>query len=105
MLGESSRWDAVLSEGEQESLAFARLLLHAPTWLIMDEALEALEDEASPRVREMLTQDLQHTAVLNMGRSNAQDVLFGRVIHLVNDPDRERLPARSPPQLAAASST
>jgi vitamin B12/bleomycin/antimicrobial peptide transport system ATP-binding/permease protein len=105
MLGESSRWDAVLSEGEQESLAFARLLLHAPTWLIMDEALEALEDEASPRVREMLTQDLQHTAVLYMGRSNAQDVLFGRVIHLVNDPDRERLPARSPPQLAAASST
>jgi vitamin B12/bleomycin/antimicrobial peptide transport system ATP-binding/permease protein len=105
MLDESSRWDAVLSEGEQESLAFARVLLHAPTWLIIDEALEAVEDDTSPRVREMLTQDLGHTAVLYMGRSNAQDVLFGRVIHLVNAPDRGRLSPQSPPQMVAAIST
>ena len=50
MLDESQRWEAVLSDGEQQCLAFARALLHAPAWLIIDEALEALEADALPRV-------------------------------------------------------
>jgi vitamin B12/bleomycin/antimicrobial peptide transport system ATP-binding/permease protein len=103
MLEETRRWESVLSDGEQESLAFARVLLHAPAWLIIDEALEALEDDAAPRVRQMLTQELAHTGVLYIGRSGAQDVLFGRMIHLVNDPEGRRLPPLSAPQTTATA--
>jgi vitamin B12/bleomycin/antimicrobial peptide transport system ATP-binding/permease protein len=103
MLEETRRWESVLSDGEQESLAFARVLLHAPAWLIIDEALEALEDDAAPRVRQMLTEELAHTGVLYIGRSGAQDVLFGRMIHLVNDPEGRRLPPLSAPQAAATA--
>jgi vitamin B12/bleomycin/antimicrobial peptide transport system ATP-binding/permease protein len=105
MLEETRRWESVLSDEEQECLAFARVLLHAPAWLIIDEALEALEDDATPRVREMLTQELKNTGVLYIGRSGAQDVLFGRAIHLVNDPEGRRLPPLSRPQTAAVSSS
>jgi putative ATP-binding cassette transporter len=104
MLEETRRWEGVLSEEEQQSLAFARALLHAPAWLVIDEALEALEEDALPRVREILTQDLKNAGVLYIGRTGAQDSMFGRVIHLVNDPEGRRLPPRPRPQAVAAGS-
>jgi putative ATP-binding cassette transporter len=104
MLEESRRWDGVLSDEEQQSLVFARALLHAPDWLVIDEALEALDEGALPRVREILTQDLKHAGVLYIGRTGAQDPLFGRVIHLVNDPEGRRLPPRSRPLAVTAGS-
>ena len=54
MLDAPGRWDLTLTEGEQHSLAFASVLLHAPRWLVIDEALEALEDEQRPKVIELL---------------------------------------------------
>jgi putative ATP-binding cassette transporter len=85
MLDESRRWETVLSDGEHQSLAFARALLHAPAWLIIDEALEALEADAVPRVIELLSKELQQTGVLYIGRAGAHDGLFRRTLHLVND--------------------
>jgi putative ATP-binding cassette transporter len=104
ILEETRRWEGVLSDEEQQSLAFARALLHAPAWLVIDEALEALEEAALPRVREILTQDLKHAGVLYIGRTGAQDPIFGRVIHLVNDPEGRRLPPRSRPHAVTAGS-
>jgi vitamin B12/bleomycin/antimicrobial peptide transport system ATP-binding/permease protein len=104
MLEETRRWEGVLSDEEQQSLAFARALLHAPAWLVIDEALEALDEDALPRVREILTQDLKDAGVLYIGRTGAQDSMFGRVIHLVNDPEGRRLPPRSRPQAVTAGS-
>ena len=104
MLEETRRWEGVLSDEEQQSLAFARALLHAPDWLVIDEALEALEADALPRVREILIQDLKHSGVLYIGRTGAQDSIFGRVIHLVNDPEGRRLPPRSRPHAVTAGS-
>jgi len=104
MLEQTRRWEGVLTDEEQQSLAFARALLHAPAWLVIDEALEALEADALPRVREILTQDLKQAGVLYIGRTGAQDPLFGRVIHLVNDPEGRRLPPRSRPLAVTAGS-
>jgi vitamin B12/bleomycin/antimicrobial peptide transport system ATP-binding/permease protein len=84
MLDESRRWEAVLSDGEHQSLAFARALLHAPSWLIIDEAIEALEADTVPKVIDILSKDLEHTGVLYIGRSGAHDSLFRRTLHLVN---------------------
>jgi putative ATP-binding cassette transporter len=85
LLDESQRWESVLSDGEHQSLAFARALLHAPAWLIIDEAIEALEADTLPRVVDLLSKELQHTGVLYIGRAGAHDSLFTRTLHLVND--------------------
>ena len=37
-------WPRLLSPGEQQRLAWARLLLHQPAWAILDEATSALDD-------------------------------------------------------------
>ena len=53
---------------------------------------------------EILAKDLEHAGVLYIGRTGAQDPLFGRVIHLVNDPEGRRLPPRSRPRAVTAGS-
>jgi putative ATP-binding cassette transporter len=85
MLDESRRWETELSEGEHQSLAFARAVLHAPAWLIIDEALETLEADTMPKVIDIFSKDLEHTGVLYIGRAGAHDRLFGRTLHLIND--------------------
>ena len=46
LLDVSRRWDHELSEDEQHTLAFARALLHAPPWVLIDEVLDSLDDDA-----------------------------------------------------------
>src|SRR5262249_8625257 len=49
-LDEEEPWDRVLSGGEQQRLAFVRLLLHKPDIVVMDEATSALD----PKSQELL---------------------------------------------------
>jgi putative ATP-binding cassette transporter len=103
MLDAPGRWDLTLTEGEQHSLAFASVLLHAPRWLIIDEALEALEDDQRPKVMELLEKDLAETGILYIGRAVAQDGSFKRVLHLEDDADGLKLGAKKPPAAPASA--
>jgi vitamin B12/bleomycin/antimicrobial peptide transport system ATP-binding/permease protein len=96
LLDAPGRWDLTLTEGEQHSLAFASVLLHAPRWLVIDEALEALEDEQRPRVMQLLATDLRETTILYIGRAVAQDGSFKRVLHLESDGEALTLGAKKP---------
>ena len=106
MLDKSARWDSVLNEGDQQSLAIARVLLHSPRWLVIDEAFEALEDEQRVQVSALWAKELAQTGVLYIGRAVAQDHSFSRVLHLVNDAEGFKLAARKPvpePTMQAAA--
>ena len=48
-LDRRSRWDQELSDPEQQALAFARLRLHEPSWVVIDEALEAIRPRSAGR--------------------------------------------------------
>ena len=97
LLDESRHWNTLLSDGELQALAFARALLHAPAWLIVHEALDALDMETISKVVEISRTDLAHCGVLYIGRPGAHDSSFRRTLHLVD--------AASPdgPVVAAAS--
>ena len=107
LLDVAKRWDRELSEDEQQRLAFATLLLHAPHWVLIDEVLDALDDDSLQRVSEVLTKDLQHTGIIYIGRAETQDRLFSRVVHLIKDPALRRLPRKAlavaPAESAAAA--
>jgi putative ATP-binding cassette transporter len=100
MLDISRRWDHELSDDEQQTLAFARIVLHAPPWILIDEVLDSLEEDARQAVFDIFTKDLQHTGIIHIGRADAHDHLFSRVLHLVKDPTLRRLRTVAPPLTA-----
>jgi vitamin B12/bleomycin/antimicrobial peptide transport system ATP-binding/permease protein len=91
LLDAAQRWDRELSDDEQQSLAFARALLHAPPWILIDEVLDALDEGTRDRIIDVLRNALPRTGIIHIGRSAAHDGLFGRTVHLVMDPDSRRL--------------
>jgi vitamin B12/bleomycin/antimicrobial peptide transport system ATP-binding/permease protein len=87
------RWDRELSEDEQQTLAFARVVLHAPPWVLIDEVLDSLDAEVRQGILEIFAKDLQHTGIIHIGRAVAADQVFSRVLHLIKDPALRRLSA------------
>ena len=82
----SRRWDRELSEDEQLGLAFARVLLQAPEWLLIDDVFGSLDGDTLERVIDMFAHDLARTGVIHIGSAQARDPLFARVVHLVKSP-------------------
>jgi putative ATP-binding cassette transporter len=80
-----ARWDRELSDGDQRLLAFSRLYLHRPRFVIIDEALDMMETGERDRVLAMLAGDLARSAVINIGRGERNGHFFTRKVHLVKD--------------------
>src|SRR6185437_7414073 len=58
VLDETHRWDHELSQEEQLSLAFARISLHRPPWLVIDDTLGSLDGETLGRVIDLFANEL-----------------------------------------------
>jgi putative ATP-binding cassette transporter len=84
-------WDRILSEDEQLKVGLARVLVHAPQWLIVDELFEALDERTLEKTLDLLTSDLSKTAVIHIGSELKRHPLFSRTLHLVTDPAAHRL--------------
>jgi putative ATP-binding cassette transporter len=91
-LDKTRRWDRELSQDEQLSLAFARVLLQAPPWVLIDDTFGSLDDEALERVRDVFTHELERTSLIHIGRAaQVRDPIFSRVLHLVKAPVKPTL--------------
>ena len=85
-LDRESRWDRELSDEDQQCLVFARLPLHKPRWVVIDQALDSLEEHVRERILAVFREVLADTAIIDIGQRKPRDHLFTRVIHLVKDP-------------------
>jgi vitamin B12/bleomycin/antimicrobial peptide transport system ATP-binding/permease protein len=66
-LDTDERWDQFLSGGERQRIAFARLFIHRPTIIVMDEATAALDVESENRLLTRLFDELPDTTVISVG--------------------------------------
>jgi putative ATP-binding cassette transporter len=85
-LDREARWDRELSDDDQQCLVFARLPLHKPRWVVIDQALDSLDEHARERVLAIFSDVLADTAVIDIGQRKPRDHLFARVVHLIKDP-------------------
>jgi putative ATP-binding cassette transporter len=86
-LEETVRWERELSMDEQLRLGFARVVLHAPPWLVMDEAFGAFDDDTLELIIDVIATRLAHTGIVHIGSAGeAHDRLFTQVVHLVKAP-------------------
>jgi putative ATP-binding cassette transporter len=100
-LDQKARWDRTLSLDEQQRLGFARLLVTAPQWVVLDDALSALGSEPRQRLMALFEGPLEGTAVISTSRPPEQDHFYHRTYHLRRIPGGKRLPLparREPPQ-------
>ncbi len=94
LLEETRRWDRELTEDEQQGVAFARLMLHAPPWVVIDGALDSLDVGMRERAIDLFAHELEHSALIYLGRAEPRGSFFTCVLHLVNDPTMRRLERR-----------
>ena len=87
MLDHVARWDRELNDEEQRLLAFARLALHKPRWVVIDEALDTLGGDARKRVFSVLrarTLPARRSSISAWPSATA--ISSRRVVHLAADP-------------------
>jgi vitamin B12/bleomycin/antimicrobial peptide transport system ATP-binding/permease protein len=84
-LDTSDHWDQRLNEDEQQSLAFARVLLQRPQWLVVNGAFDKLEPAARERIETLLAGELV-TGLVNIGPDSSREGFFTRKLRLVTDP-------------------
>jgi putative ATP-binding cassette transporter len=65
-LDEVQDWAKVLSPGEQQRIAFARVLLHKPQAVFMDEATSALDEGLEFTLYSLLRRELPRTIVVSV---------------------------------------
>jgi putative ATP-binding cassette transporter len=87
LLDRTGRWESELSMDEQLRLGFARVVLQAPPWLVMDDAFGAFDDDTLELIIDVLGR-LESTGIVHIGSAGeAHDRLFTQVVHLVKAPD------------------
>jgi putative ATP-binding cassette transporter len=90
-LDRTARWERELTREDQHKLAFARLLLHKPRWIVLDEAIDYLDDDTRSLFLDVFGQELAEAAIVNIGHADTRGGFFTRVLHLIQDPEGQRL--------------
>jgi putative ATP-binding cassette transporter len=101
-LNEVARWDQALSNGERQRLAIARLILHEPRVIILDDALSALEESAQAVVLARLRSELPEATIVSLAQRPAPAGVHDRQLALERRANSAALLASSAPALATA---
>lgn len=81
-LDEEQRWDRVMSGGQQQRLAFARLLLQKPDIAILDEATSALDEDSQHSLMSLFRNELANVTLLSVGHRPGLEEFHDRVVEL-----------------------
>ncbi len=60
-------WSRILSLGEQQRLAFARVILSKPDYIFLDEATSALDEPREIEMYELLREELPKVTIVSVG--------------------------------------
>ena len=82
-LHKEEHWNRMLSLGEQQRLAIARALLHAPDYLFLDEATASLDEAAEAALYRLLQERLKGATIISIGHRSTLGAFHGRRIELV----------------------
>lgn len=86
-LDEEDHWTQRLSGGEQQRIAIARVLLHSPGWLYLDEATSACDPETEERLYGLLRDRLPGAAIVSIGHRPGLAAFHDRRLTVRRDGD------------------
>ena len=86
-LDRNANWDNELTSDEAQRLAFARLLLHKPHWICIDQGLNGLSEVERKKIVTMFHDELVHAAVITFDENDLCRDFSTRTLHLVYAPE------------------
>jgi putative ATP-binding cassette transporter len=96
-LDETPDWSKTLSPGEQQRIAFARVLLHKPKVIFLDESTSAIDEGQEFTLYRLLRARLPATIMVSVTHRGTVKQHHGRHLHLLGgggwELDRESEPA------------
>ena len=81
-LGDEGPWDQTLSGGEKQRLAIARILLHNPDIVVLDEATAALDPKSQDELMELLVNRSPNTTIVSVGHRPELEAFHTRKLTL-----------------------
>jgi putative ATP-binding cassette transporter len=90
-IDEEGPWEQTLSGGEKQRLAFARLLIHRPDLIVMDESTSALDPESQEKLLQLISEKLPNATVISVGHRPELEAYHGRKLVLEHRPGGARL--------------
>jgi putative ATP-binding cassette transporter len=79
-LNETATWSEQLSPGEQQRIQFARVLLHKPDWVFLDESTSMLDLNNEAHLYKLLHEKLPNCSIVSVGHHPSVDVFHEHVI-------------------------
>lgn len=104
-LEDNEDWSKILSGGEQQRFAFARLLVHPPAIVVLDEATSALDDAAETRMMTIFHEELPNVTVIGVGRRPQHEHFYDRKISLLGVAGRPVRAEHAPAVVSRESAT
>jgi putative ATP-binding cassette transporter len=92
-LDEETTWEHVLSGGEKQRLAFARMLIQRPETIVMDEATAALDPLGQEQLMRLMLERLPEATVISVGHRQELEAFHTRKLVLEYRADGARLVA------------
>lgn len=84
-LNEVDDWSRILSLGEQQRLAFARILLVKPDWVFLDETTSALDEARESELYDLLNKKMPDLSIVSVGHRSTLFAKHRQELHLNGD--------------------
>ena len=67
LLDKEDRWDRELTDDEKQRVAFARVILQRPRWVVVNDALDVLDPDIAHAHQALFTGALADVGIINIG--------------------------------------
>jgi putative ATP-binding cassette transporter len=81
-LEEDAPWDQTLSGGEKQRLTVARVLLHRPDIIVLDEATAALDPKSQDLLMKILSEEMEGLTIISVGHRPELEQFHSRKLTL-----------------------
>lgn len=79
-------WDRRLNDGERRCLAFARLKLRKPKWIVANQTMDGVDDEIKTRLKHFIRNQMNDSAFIYLSRRDDEMEVFSKKISFSFEP-------------------